>query len=47
MRRTLQLMVHVASTFKTDLHVRTLAVCLVGGRVVTVEYRDPSPLSPL
>jgi hypothetical protein len=35
-RRTLQLMVHVASTFKTDLHVRTLAVCLVGGRVVTL-----------
>lgn len=35
-RRTLRLMVDVASTFKTDLHVRTLAVCLVGGRVVTL-----------
>jgi transglutaminase-like putative cysteine protease len=29
-------MVDVASTFKTDLNVRTLAVCLVGGRVVTL-----------
>lgn len=35
-RRTLRLMVDVASTFKTDLHVRTLAVCLVGGRLVTL-----------
>lgn len=35
-RRTLRLMVDVASTFKTDVHVRTLAVCLVGGRVVTL-----------
>lgn len=35
-RRTLRLMVDVSSTFKTDLHVRTLAVCLVGGRVVTL-----------
>lgn len=35
-RRTLRLMVDVSSTFKTDIHVRTLAVCLVGGRVVTL-----------
>jgi hypothetical protein len=35
-KRTLRLMVDVARTFKTDLHVRTLAVCLVGGRVVTL-----------
>jgi len=35
-RRTLRIMVDVASTFKTDLHVRTLAVCLVGGRVITL-----------
>jgi hypothetical protein len=35
-QRTLRLMVDVASTFKTDLHVRTLAVCLVGGRVITL-----------
>jgi hypothetical protein len=35
-RRTLQVMVDVASTFKCDLHVRTLAVCLVGGRIVTL-----------
>jgi Transglutaminase-like superfamily len=35
-RRTLRLMVDVSSTFKTDLHVRTLAVCLVGGRIVTL-----------
>ena len=35
-RRTLRLMVDVSSTFKTDLHVRTLAVNLVGGRVVTL-----------
>lgn len=35
-RRTLRLMVNVSSTFKTDLHVRTLAVCLVGGRIVTL-----------
>ena len=36
MRRTLRVMVDVASTFKCDLHIRTLAVCLVGGRVVTL-----------
>jgi Transglutaminase-like superfamily len=35
-KQTLRLMVDVASTFKTDLHVRTLAVCLTGGRVVTL-----------
>jgi hypothetical protein len=35
-QRTLRVMVDVASTFKTDLHVRTLAVCLIGGRVVTL-----------
>jgi hypothetical protein len=35
-RRTLRLMVDVSSTFKTDLNVRTLAVCLVGGRVITL-----------
>lgn len=35
-RKTLRLMVDVASAFKTDLHVRTLAVCLVGGRVITL-----------
>jgi hypothetical protein len=35
-RRTLRVMVDVASTFKTDIHVRTLAVCLVGGRSVTL-----------
>jgi transglutaminase-like putative cysteine protease len=29
-------MVDVQSWFKTDLHVRTLAVCLVGGRCVTL-----------
>jgi hypothetical protein len=35
-QRTLRLMVNVTSTFKTDLHVRTLAVHLVKGRVVTL-----------
>lgn len=35
-RRTLRIMVDVSSTFKTDLWIRTLAVCLVGGRVVTL-----------
>jgi|FreactTroBogLake_1042271.scaffolds.fasta_scaffold30882_3 hypothetical protein len=35
-KQTLRLMVDVASTFKSDLNVRTLAVCLVGGRVVTL-----------
>jgi len=35
-KRTLRLMVDVSSTFKTDLNVRTLAVLLVGGRVVTL-----------
>jgi hypothetical protein len=35
-RRTLRLMVDVQSWFKTDLHVRTLAVLLVGGRCVTL-----------
>jgi transglutaminase-like putative cysteine protease len=32
--RTLRVMVDVVRWFKTDLHVRTLAVCLVGGRPV-------------
>jgi hypothetical protein len=35
-RRTLGIMVDVVRTFKTDLHVRTLAVNLVGGRVITL-----------
>lgn len=35
-RRTLRLMVDVASTFKCDIHIRSLAVCLVGGRIVTL-----------
>ena len=35
-QRTLRMMVDVASTFRYDIHIRTLAVCLVGGRIVTL-----------
>jgi transglutaminase-like putative cysteine protease len=35
-QRTLRIMVDVAATFKTDVYIRTLAVYLVGGRIVTL-----------